>query len=680
MYGMRSPAIPIVLAYAAGLAFQYFMDLGHGIPFLLSLLSFVGLFYSIFRGFSFPNRHLTGFFFLFAWFAFGLYSGGQEEKGKAPSESASLFSEQNEKDGRFLLSIISLEDVRERSTRFRAEVLPSETSVLLTLKGDEGKEALPGDRILCRCTPKPFRPSKGPASFDSKSFYAERGIHYRLELAKGAYRALDDATSWNPRILALRWREHFYRKLRDETPLEGQELEVASALWLGRKLELSEGLREAYADAGAMHVLAVSGLHVGIVYFMLLILLAPLKKSLKGKKAIPIIILAVLWGYAILTGWSASVVRAVLMFSLYTLGQSLERAPTVGNAIAGSALIVLLFDPSMIHDIGFLLSYAAVISIVTLYPLLDGLWKGGIFPLAQLKSLLAVSTAAQIGVLPIVLGVFGKFPLWFLVTNPLILPLGTLALYSGPLMAVSFLFPNGVEWMGFGIEKLLALMNGWVELVAGWPGSGIEVVPLDLSTSLALAGALACSIFGFYRKLPAWMVHLSWTFFLSILSIKDLQREQKELLIQHAGNDPPVTAIRKGEKALLWTPDSLKGYRKKRILEYWEQKGVKPALEMASKPANIQGMSFSGMDLLFIDKKPKRWPSSLLEQEWELLLWKDRSDLPSGMEEKLSFKKGIILETSSSIQSHKEMLQEEGGKYHVLPERGAYIAPLSYLR
>ncbi|MFB6257797.1 MAG: ComEC/Rec2 family competence protein [Flavobacteriales bacterium] len=674
---MRSPLVPIVLAYGSGLVLALFFEFPYSLGFLGGMLFLSGVLYHFVMGFPFRYRHLPGLFLLMGWFfaGSGAMAFEKEQKDRIEQSLHRPFRSQSVQ-----LDLKKHLKKKGNRVRYRAVIPGRGAGVLLKLSPNPDKDApLPGDRLLSTKAPSRLSPSKGPAEFDRKGFYKKRGIHYELELEGGAYQKLGEAIPfWDLRSLALRWREKSFRAIRGRTPLEGDELAVASALWLGRKSGLPDGLRNSYADAGGMHVLAVSGLHVGIVYIMLLGAFYPLKNSRNGRKIRSFSIILILWGYALLTGFSPSVVRAVLMFSLYTLGQSLERAPPVGNAISGSALIVLLFDPSMIRDIGFLLSYSAVIAIVTLYPRIERLWNPRWKLLRWVWSLLVVSFSAQLGVLPIVLPVFGEFPSWFGLTNPVLLPLATIALYAGVAVALSFLVPGGPAWVGHCSSFLFEGMNAWVKYVAERPGSGIRIDAFGVPEAFFLAIAIGSGILYLHRKVPLILWQFSCTVFLLVLLLIDQVRESRQRMILHAGNDPPVLALRKGERVLLCSSQEPREYRKNRLLDHWRSKGME----------HIRTIRFG--------ERGRKGSMLIVQDDKELLYWNGSSELqPEGEKQpfltligpaapspdqspKWLFRSEnfVLLGREKTIKAWQDSLLARNENVHLHAREGAYCAPL----
>ncbi|MCF6213916.1 MAG: competence protein ComEC family protein [Flavobacteriaceae bacterium] len=205
--------------------------------------------------------------------------------------------------------------------------------------------------------------------------------------------------------------------------LKGEELAVVKALLLGERNQISATLRESYVAAGAVHILAISGLHIGIIMMLIGFVLKPLETFKNGKKIKLILIILSLWIYAIIAGLSPSVIRATTMFTAVSIALFSNRKTDIYNVLALSAFFLLLFNPSYLFNVGFQMSYFAVIAIVALQPKLASLWRPKQKIVTYFWQLFCVSTAAQIGVLPLSLFYFHQFPGLFFLTNMVVIPL-----------------------------------------------------------------------------------------------------------------------------------------------------------------------------------------------------------------------------------------------------------------
>ena len=211
---------------------------------------------------------------------------------------------------------------------------------------------------------------------------------------------------------------------------DGDELSVLQALSIGDKSGLGRDLRAAYRESGAMHLLALSGLHVGLVYALLGWLLRPLGGGRTVRLLRSMLILGLLWTYAVITGLSGSISRAVLMITFYEVSGLLSGDRDALSALAGSALLLMLFRPESPRDIGFQLSYTAVLSILLLHPRLSGLLQTRSRLLRRVWELLSVSLCCQATCGVLAWLYFGSFPRYFLLTTLLAIPLTTFILYT----------------------------------------------------------------------------------------------------------------------------------------------------------------------------------------------------------------------------------------------------------
>nr|WP_255572943.1 ComEC/Rec2 family competence protein [Hanstruepera marina] len=242
---------------------------------------------------------------------------------------------------------------------------------------------------------------------------------------------------------------------------------VIKALFLGQRQDISNELRQQYVDAGAIHILAISGLHVGIILIILNNLFRFFRRFKKGYIFKTIIILILLWAFAIIAGLSPSVLRAVTMFSAVAIAMNLKRPYNIYNTLAISAFVLLLFNPMLLFEIGFQLSYLAVIGIVSIQPLLFNAIKTKYWFINKVLILLTVSIAAQIGVLPLSLFYFHQFPGLFFISNVVIIPFLGFILSCGFIVIVLALFNVPYNFLVLLFETLIRWMNqffNWVSL------------------------------------------------------------------------------------------------------------------------------------------------------------------------------------------------------------------------
>ncbi|MEN8187157.1 MAG: ComEC/Rec2 family competence protein [Bacteroidota bacterium] len=294
--------------------------------------------------------------------------------------------------------------------------------ILLNVKKDSIQKDLKVDDVLLTTSEiKKIQKPLNPFQFDYRNYLHKRQIDYQLNINSNDFLTLNRSLK-TVKGLAFLIREKINQNLKkyNFTP---NELAVINAILLGQRQDLSRELYKDYQRAGAVHILAVSGLHIGIILLLLQILLKPLERIKNGRIVRLILLIILLWAYAFLAGLSASVVRAVSMFSAVAFGMFLGRSTHVKNALVISMFFLLLFNPYFLFDVGFQLSYAAVFSIVIFQPLISKLMYSKNKILQYFWQLFTVTLAAQIGVLPLSLYYFHQFPGLFLVSSLVIIPL-----------------------------------------------------------------------------------------------------------------------------------------------------------------------------------------------------------------------------------------------------------------
>lgn len=321
--------------------------------------------------------------------------------------------------------------------------------------------------------PKPLN----PFGFDFGRYLKIKQVDFTVYLNHSDWFVVSDRVE-GLRQKALNLRARLV-SLYADAGLDGDELAVLSALTLGYKNKLDERVRSAYAGAGASHILAISGMHMAILYGIFLLFFSWMKFLSKNTGIKYLLIILLLWTYALLTGLSPSVCRASTMFTFLSLGYILQRRPQVYNSLAASALLLLLFNPLLLFEIGFQLSYVAVAGIVFFQP--------KIYRLIYLKNkvldwawqLTSVSLAAQLVTAPITLYYFHMFPVYFWLSNIVVIVGATLLLYGAVFLMVFSKVAFMVHLIGAGLGWVVVLMNRLVELVNRFPAAVITDIPFN---------------------------------------------------------------------------------------------------------------------------------------------------------------------------------------------------------
>ena len=364
-------------------------------------------------------------------------------------------------------------------------------SILLNIQKDSLEKLKVDDKLYLKSTFKELIAPMNPYYFDYKEYLKKQNIYHQLFTNQHEYLVLPPR-EFSFKGLAAKLRELINIALKKNN-FKGDELAVINALLLGQRQEISPELIKSYTGAGAIHILAVSGLHVGIILLILNVVFKPIERFKNGKTIKLILVVSLLWAFAFVAGLSASVVRAVTMFTAVAIGWQVNRPTNVYNTLTISMFFLLLFNPYFLFDVGFQLSYLAVFSIVWIQPLLYKLWKPKWKPIDYFWKLLTVSVAAQFGIIPISFYYFHQFPSLFFVSNLVIIPFLGMILLGGVLVILLSLLKLLPEFLATAYNYLIHVMNWFVDWVAHQEGFLFRNISFSILMVVASYGII---IFG----------------------------------------------------------------------------------------------------------------------------------------------------------------------------------------
>jgi competence protein ComEC len=478
-------------------------------------------FYSIIFGFK--SRWIFGilllsFFAVYAFYITSKINDAAEQKQDEIIDSTRIY----------LAVIAHPFQPRERSCRGRIRVLgvgenhqlhPVSASLMLYTEPDSLlPEASAGTMILFYGSLRLVSSPANPAEFNYKDYLRKQGIYHTAFLKKGQWKLLSQRSGFNIRYIAEAIRGKLLQKL-SKSGFEDGQFAVAAALLLGEDQYLDSRLRNIYASAGAMHILCVSGLHVGVIFLVMSFGFGFLKQFRLGRLILPVLLILSIWCYALITGLAPPVKRASIMISFIIVGNTLKRHKNVYNTLASSAFLMLLLDPHVIFGTGFQLSYTAVLGIISMQrPVYNLLYFKRKIP-DKVWAITSVSIAAQLGTLPLVLYYFHQFPAYALLTNLMVIPISSLIIYTG--IAI-FILPCGT-YVSYAAACLLRMfitvMDHSINLVESLPFAVIQDISIDRvmlyllyliliflfsylilkKKGLLFAGLIFTLIFSFYR-------------------------------------------------------------------------------------------------------------------------------------------------------------------------------------
>ena len=349
------------------------------------------------------------------------------------------------------------------------------------------EQLLAGDVLLFETYITPPKNQGNPEEFDIEHYYYIKEITGTAFVPDGEWQLISaEKKSIATRALELRASVvDFYERLG----FENERLALLSALTLGEKRDFPQELKENYSVAGASHILALSGLHLGILY-MLLSLLLPLRGNRVLFRALrELLIVAVMWGFAFVAGLSPSVVRSAILFTLISFGRLLGQDVSPVSSLSFAAVVMLLFSPHLLFDVSFQLSFAAVFSILMLAPPLQqflGVYRHGVL-YGYVMNLLILSVVAQVGTLPFVWYHFGMFPIYFLLTNLFVVPLAFVLMMLAAMVWLLLPVPVLAQVVAYPLSWIVDLMNWVVSGVAALPGATLALPQIGVPGAICVA-------------------------------------------------------------------------------------------------------------------------------------------------------------------------------------------------
>lgn len=476
MTWQRFPLLRLFLAFCLGIVWQFFSPIS--LPILLRALVFllsanVSLTLPYFKGISPRIRLVKGIIIYLSALWLGLAATYRHQEhspldrltGQEKHLFTATINEEPQEKERSMALTVRLQHLHTPDTTLALQG----QAVLFLAKSQAARKLAYGTTIQFRGPLAKPTPPVAPEQFDYPRYLRTKGVFYQKYLDSTAWLALPQPAVNDLRARAIRARQALVTRI-DQWPLGSAQKGVVKALLLGYREDLSPELNQQYASAGITHVLAVSGLHVGILYLVASALLFWLKKLPYGEYGRLLLLALILWGYALLTGLSPSVVRAATMFSFVALGTSFGRLTSIYNTLLASAVVILAFRPAMLFSVGFQLSYLAVFAIVWLQPLLASYYQPRWWLLRKAWDITTVSVAAQIGTFPLAIYYFHQFPGLFLVANWLILPIIPFIMYGGGLCllldSLGIMPLWVVETLGYGLQ----FMNYTAAQIESMPG------------------------------------------------------------------------------------------------------------------------------------------------------------------------------------------------------------------
>jgi competence protein ComEC len=375
--------------------------------------------------------------------------------------------------------------------------MPFNTRIMIYFKEDTMCQSLGlGDLIIFRGNPDTIPAPSNPGMFSFSKYLENRKIYHQVFLGQDDWKRVGQVKVNTILLIAERCRNAFLETFR-KFNIVGQDFALVSALLLGDSEYLDAEIRQEFSYAGATHVLSVSGLHVGIVYIAADKLLFILKRNRKTRKLHTILTILFIWAYALLTGMSTSVTRAALMFSLVAAGKMFRRSSENYNILAVAAFLQLWLNPLEITQVGFQLSYLAVLGIFAFYQPVNELVQSNNRIISWVWPIIAVSLAAQLATSSLSVYYFNMFPVYFLLTNLIVVPLSGIIIYLAMMLIFAGACGLNLLWLGYPLKWSLQLMRESVAMIQSWPGAVYQPIVLS-QFQVLLTFIIIISLFAFF--------------------------------------------------------------------------------------------------------------------------------------------------------------------------------------
>ena len=488
----------------AGIAIGWYCQVG---MFPIALSAALALFAMLFGMLRMSPKWLFGVGALLFMLSLGLYVEENKEAQMAPQWSA----------GKHEYSALLVEEpvVKGTTVKVLAELSLNDTTAAPSVRKEglvylyfprcvEVEPLRAGCRVSFKGKVSAYVNAGNPAEFDSERVYYIKGITGYCHVGADEWNN-ESETRISLSAAASHTRSRVV-KMYEELSFEGDDLALLSALTIGERSDFPRELKEKYSAAGASHILALSGMHLGVFYMILVALLPLWSRKRHWIVLREATILILVWAFAFVAGMSPSVVRAALLFTLISLGRCLRQDSSGVSSLSFAAIIMLLLSPHLLFDVSFQLSFAAVLSILLLAPPMQRFFKleekSAVW--RYIANLLILSLVAQVGTLPFVWYYFGMFPLYFLLTNIVVVPLAFVLMSLAVLVWVLTVVPFLQYPVVLLLKSLVWLMNGFVDVIASLPGASLALPQLGIAGASLVVLLLVLLCYGIAKRV-GWL-------------------------------------------------------------------------------------------------------------------------------------------------------------------------------
>lgn len=665
---IQYPIIPISLAFGLGIGLKWFFPISIGIQFIFIVLCIILLLIINFKketNLGWQKIFTGSLLILFLFLGTFIYSTSQEIASKnhfskfiqIENEITGVVKEQLKPSNFYYKYILSVENINRKETLGK---------LLIYLPKNSKKLPKVGEYIQLKNKINWIKSIENPYSFNYTAYLNNQQIFFESKLKPNQTIQIKEQRHFS--FYLFRIKRYLIAQF-DRYKLTQEDKNLLAALLFGEKTILSKEIMQNYTNSGVVHILAISGLHIALIFQMLVFLLKPLKTRKNGKKYVLILSILLLWSYAFITGFSASVMRSVLFFTLLNAAILLNRQVQNFNVLALTALILLIWNPNYLFDIGLQLSFLAVVSLLIASNWIRKWSYHSNKIILKTKELILISIVAQLGVLPIVLFHFGQFPLHFIISNLIAIPLSNIILcYGFILVFFSFLPESLLKIMSWIMHELITLMNKGISNLNAFDSLIIKNIAFNSLMMVFLTLIVFALLSYFYHpKKKKIIIILFVVLALQFSYIYSYYYNSKssEWTVLNAFNSTLI-ANKNNKEVIFFTNDSIKNqtlianYTRKRFIEKYK-----------IKPLNYCH-SYNKYKILVLDNKIRKVPA--IDINVLLLTESPKINLERIIHK---LKPEIVIVNQSNFKSYVLRWQSTCEKlkipFHITAEKGNYV-------
>jgi competence protein ComEC len=678
----QTPFFRISLSFIIGISIGYLAPTSFSVAFGLVLLSLIGLVLSHILNKKTTTSYRFRWVYGVALLALFMGMGMLSYQHKLSEVSIQLPEEKNTYTAQIIESPVEKQNSVMTVVKIIFPNSNISTKAILYVQKDSNALALQyGDYLACNTLLQKPRNTGNPYEFDYARFLLRKSITATSYISNSHWKKIETPPIFSIRKAATDTRNQLL-SIYKEYGITDTEFGIVAALTVGYKEALSKETKQSFANTGGSHVLAVSGLHVGIIYIAIGFILGFMNKNKQSFVFKQIIILLSIWVYAFICGLPPSVIRASIMISLICVSELINRKSATYNAVFFSAFCMLLYNPFYLFDVGFQLSYMAVLSILYFQPRINTIFSPTTSWIKWLWSLTAVSIAAQIGTAPISMYYFHSFPTYFLLTNILVIPAATIIIY------LSMLLLAFSSWMGIGnviawlLKHIVQLVTEGIRFIEHLPGASIQDIWIPSWFVPILFWVVILAMLYYHTKRPHYIFAISYTFIVALsisIGIRIYTLHQKSYIV-YATNSPIPS----------FNLHVINGESNQLVADSVHKSSIVNHAKIVANKRNLQAPNFKqintnnhfgtiGKVSYFVYKEKAKWKpiETPLPVDVVFVYTKQLYNIT----EITRYIQPKYLVFSSTIKGKRlQKLQAEctqmGIKYHSMYEKGAFMCPL----